>query len=282
MGLEFVLKEQGFWVVGYAGEETMVAVPEQVDGTAVVGIGAKAFLSCNSIRILELPATIEKIEDWAFCHMKQLEILRMGQVPKLGRQVFKGCNSLKKIDVCEVTRVSELIPKAMPFWPEALETLGELNRKGCSQSWLELFDRRLTEYLGQPDDKDFVPGFVGWFDDTDVDVDRKNWVEKTRTEKILLILMRGGIPGEGMPEDFGKYLLCGENLPIVEKVLCESPVSRLVSAFKVFERIGGFEKLSPAQLLQKMPEPEPEVASFLLNAGQVSGIENNFFENLEL
>ena len=82
----------------YEGTDSSVILPEKVEGKPLTVIGTKAFLSCRQAERLILPAGIERIEDWAFAHMKNLrELVLPAKDLSFGRKVFLGCRKLEQI-----------------------------------------------------------------------------------------------------------------------------------------------------------------------------------------
>lgn len=280
MEWKYVDYKDGICITEAKTEEAIVVVPEKLDGKQVVAIGAKAFLSQMTVKVLELPETVREVSDWAFCHMKQLEVLRMGNVPSFGRQVFKGCTSLAEIRVAGF-QAPRLLSKLLGVWPDVLACLKDaMENEKLADFWMTL-DQKLEDYLESPDDKDFVPGFVGWFDDSDVDVDRKNWIEKTKREKCELVFERL-VAKDAKSTYCGDYLLEEKHLESTLSALCGEKLCDHVENFRVFEALGGFEKVAPSKVLERIEHPEPEVSSFLLNLGTPGDSVDNFFSNLGL
>ena len=94
-------------IVGCKGRASVIVVPETIEynGEAkpVKYIGKKAFLGKHSLRRIELPRTIELVEDFAFAQCDKLAtvVIRRDACQGLsmfGRKVFEDCTSL--MDIC--------------------------------------------------------------------------------------------------------------------------------------------------------------------------------------
>ena len=60
----------GYRYEKYDKNNMCVVLPREIGGEPLTIVGAKAFLSCRRVEKLELPDTLERVEDWAFAHMK--------------------------------------------------------------------------------------------------------------------------------------------------------------------------------------------------------------------
>jgi hypothetical protein len=81
----------------------VLVIPEQVNyrgkSYTVTAIGERAFVGCTRIRIVELPSTVERIENSAFYGCTGLnERVRIGRkVQYIGGSAFYGCTSLPEV-----------------------------------------------------------------------------------------------------------------------------------------------------------------------------------------
>lgn len=85
----------------YVGNNTEVELPLEVDGRTVKGI-SNAFMESN-IKKVTIPAGFPRIDANAFRNCTELEeVVLEGNVNYVGGSAFKGCSSLKQINVdCE-------------------------------------------------------------------------------------------------------------------------------------------------------------------------------------
>lgn len=291
--------QMGYRYEKYNKNDICVTLPEKVSGQPVTIIGAKAFLSCRQVEQLVLPDTLEQVEDWAFAHMKGLkEILLPAKNICFGRKVFLGCDSLMKVTLTHQGLPIQGQYRGIPYFIASvfrlsLETiekgLTELERAGDAEGqwrWLAVYDEALTVYLGRPDDYDFEPAFIGWFDVEDVDDQKQGHMAEQIKKKIALAFQRLRYP-KGLSEDTGKLL--GDYL--VKKVpgqvleLMREPCSeygREVAYFKIWQQVGGFDVFSPKKLLEQLEEADPEVRGFLMECELEDKEREDFFGGLEL
>lgn len=287
----------------HSGNDTCVILPEQIDELPLTVIGAKAFLSCRTVERLELPDTLEQIEDWAFSHMKNLrELVFPPKEIQFGKKVFLGCDSLERISLRGVKDQYEGIPfflASMVKWMSEMPV--ELVLAGDPQGqweWLDTYDRALLDFLDKPDDVGFEPAFIGWFHVEDVDDQKQDYIVERRKCKIRLALQRLRYPegaSQNIQRQLGEFLLgAGENQDDTRN--CES--SRMASLFlelcrvegygqdiryfQIWQHIGGFALYSPQFLLEQLPEADPEVRGFLMNCSLSQERKDDFFEGMEL
>ena len=274
----------------YEGNDRSVVLPEKVNGKSLTVIGTKAFLSCRSIEQLVLPRTVDRIEDWAFAHMKNLkEIVLPVKDIFLGKKVFLGCRNLKSVKFSGIEGIYEGIPcflasmvTLMEGRPVGLELAGSSEGQW---KWLEEYDAALLQYLDREDIYGFEPAFIGWFNVEDVDDQQQDFVRERRKCKISLafqrLFCRAGMSRE-TEKELSTYLL--KEWELVAELFAdkEEEYGGNVSYYKIWQEIGGFEVLSPRVLLDRLPEADPEVRAFLLDCELKNDESSNFFGGLEL
>ena len=92
----------------YTGSDSVVIVPDNIDGYDVTEIGGSAFAGCTNVKEIKLPETLETIGYYAFGSCTGLESIKIpSKVKTIGREAFEYCSSLKEINL-----------------PESIETLG--------------------------------------------------------------------------------------------------------------------------------------------------------------
>lgn len=162
-------------------------------------IGAKAFLSCKHIEKLLLPSSLSKIEDWGLAHTKNLrELCLPTNDIDMGKQVFLGCDRLSIVTLQNDNDIINMLPGLNHFIATSLRFFPELSRLNFSGlnspsgqiEYLKDYDRRLIDYVYSPDDSNYVPAFIGWFDVADLDVQKAKHMEEARLNKILLVYDR--------------------------------------------------------------------------------------------
>ena len=66
-------------ITSYSGEESIITIPDNINGKKVTAIGASAFENCSILKSITIPSSITSIGEWA----------------------FSGCDSLNEINVAE-------------------------------------------------------------------------------------------------------------------------------------------------------------------------------------
>ena len=287
--------ENGYRFEKYTGNDTCVILPDRVVGKPLTTIGTKAFLSCRSVERLVLPDTLERVEDWAFAHMKNLEeIVFPVRDILFGKKVFLGCIALKRITLTGAEDQYEGIPYFLASLATMMDETAlcpELagSREG-QWTWLKEYDRLLEQFLARPDTYGFEPAFIGWFNVEDVDDQQEGYVREQKRKKAGLAFQRLLYPA-GMEEDMEAklqdYLLGKTDVEIPALILklfedSDNGYGGNVSYFKLWQKIGGFGIYSPEYLLEHLPEADPEVRAFLMESRLNMEGNNNFFDTLEL
>ena len=274
----------------YEGCDRDVTLLKEVSGKPLAVIGTKAFLSCREIERLELPETVNRIEDWAFAHMKNLQkIVLPAKDIFLGKKVFLGCHSLKRVELSGTQNLYEGIPyflasmlTLMVEVPVSFQTAGDLQGQW---NFLKDYDKALSQYLDREDTYGFEPAFIGWFNVEDVDDQQQEFIRERRKCKIDLAFQRL-LYSEGLERETEKvlseYLL--RTWELVKELFTdkEREYSRNVQYYRIWKKIGGFSVLAPQALLDEMTEAEPEVRAFLVECELNSGTAETFFAELEL
>ena len=283
----------------YNKNDTCVTLPSEMEGQPLTVIGTKAFLSCRHVEKLILPETLEQVEDWAFAHMKGLqEIFFPAKEILFGKKVFLGCDALQKVVLTfgeqpvqdQYEGIPYFLASVFRFSMDSIHSeLSNLHLAGDEEEqwqWLAQYDEALTVYLLRPDDYDFEPAFIGWFDVEDVDDQRIGYMAEQKRKKIALALKRLLYP-ESISEEtetkLGKYLVEKVPAQVLELMKdIDSEYAKDVKFFQVWQKIGGFKLYSPKFLLELLEDGDPEVRSFLLECELEEKAGEDFFENLEL
>ena len=283
----------------YTGQETEVKIPLHMEGKPLAVIGCKAFLSCKTVERLVLPATVEVVEDWAFAHMKNLtEIAMPAREIRFGKQVFLGCDSLKRVILYSVKNVGEndeiqmsedlpgldrLWASMFRFFPqESLHKPEEMVERQGQRSWLNRYDEALASYLRKPDDTGFVPAFIGWFDVEDVDDQRQGYILNCQRDKVKLVFQRltcGEMPERSLEEYF--YSIISKYPAHVEELFLQNPeYGREICYYKIWQQACNPDRSKIEELLTKLPWEEPEIRVYLMELLQDD--EGDYFSQLEL
>ncbi|MDE6730218.1 MAG: leucine-rich repeat protein [Oscillospiraceae bacterium] len=113
----FSLIDDSYYVItGYNGEDSIVEIPELMEGIPVSGIGTMAFCQNKNITDIVLPTTIKFIDDRAFTYCTNLESVSFSEgLTTIEDNAFNGCSSLVSVS-----------------FPETLNTIGSSAFRNCS------------------------------------------------------------------------------------------------------------------------------------------------------
>ena len=139
-GLEYEELEDGtVEITGYSGEDTVVVIPDEIDGRKVTSIGCKAFKECSGLTEITIPESVTSIGNWAFYVCSDLtEITIPESVTSIGCDAFSETSWLenKRLDNPLVVVNSILIDgetcKGSVVVPEGVTSIGEGAFNGCS------------------------------------------------------------------------------------------------------------------------------------------------------
>lgn len=101
-GLEFTKNTEGdaYTVTGYSGKAIEIDIPATYDDLPVTAIGDSAFKDCKTVKIINIPDSVETIGDYAFRYCSELESVNFGAESRLnsiGIYAFFGCRKLPTI-----------------------------------------------------------------------------------------------------------------------------------------------------------------------------------------
>ncbi len=287
----------------YAGSSRVVsfAVPAEEGGAVVTGIAPKAFLSCKTLRKLEIPDGVVRIGDWAFAHMQNLEELILPfSGMDCGRKVFLDCGRLRKITVRGCTAKNQGLPY---FLASAVTVMGKdallrpefAGDERSHGEWMGQYDRALADYLEAPDEEGFEPVFIGWFHVEDMDEQIPKYVEGRRKDKIRLVLQRLRYPdylGETMGERLRRYLeerMRERDVPagkggLLTDVVCDRDreYCRQVRYLKILKESGCLDREEIRLLMEGLGGTNPEMTQYLLECMEEERAGADFFGGLEL
>ena len=93
-------KEDGLYITGYTGQDTIITIPNQIEGKKVVGIADKAFAGCSTLENVTLPDTLLSIGVRAFEGCNRLKsIIIPDSVTQIRQSAFIGCSDLTSITI---------------------------------------------------------------------------------------------------------------------------------------------------------------------------------------
>lgn len=87
-------------ITNYTGNDTVVVIPDTIEGQSVVVIGDSAFANNENIKGVVIPDSVTRIERNAFCNCFDLEVFVAGDALKfIGEYAFSYCKSLKSVEL---------------------------------------------------------------------------------------------------------------------------------------------------------------------------------------
>lgn len=286
----------------YTGNEEAVTVNFAESGEAITAIAAKAFLSCKTIKRLEIAGSVTEIGDWAFAHMQNLEtlVLPRGEIT-FGKKVFLDCEKLKQVQI----REDESDNPGLPYFlasaicvlkKEELCKPQEAADKEKHKVWMETYDCELMRFLSEDDEKGFDPVFFGWFRVEDIDDQLPGFLLRKRKKKTELVLERllyhahlhtreKAVLIQYLREHISKEYLNekeGNNAhTAVYDYFCEnnSPCQTDVRYLKILKENELLTELLTEQLLENMQKPSAEVMAYLLKTKALLSQNGSFFDN---
>lgn len=104
---------EGIMITKYIGFESIVNIPEQIEGHPVTHIGKNAFEACRSIQHVTIPDTVIDIGEMAFYDCRLLESVTVSKnLDYIGSLAFAWCWRLKEIELPDtLTSIA-----SNPFW----------------------------------------------------------------------------------------------------------------------------------------------------------------------
>ena len=134
----FETAADGVIITGYAGENTELTIPVQINGIPVIAIADRAFIG-SSLQQITIADTVTQIGASAFENCRSLiSVALPGSVTAIGSRAFAGCKSLRTVSLPGqmITLESGLFEGCTYLHsvslPSALETISENAFRNCS------------------------------------------------------------------------------------------------------------------------------------------------------
>ena len=96
---QYQIKNDAAVMISYTGTDEVLRVPDELGGYPVAEIEYGAFRGCTSLKVVELPDSIETIGDEAFQYLQITKITLPKSLKIIGFGAFWGCESLKEVDL---------------------------------------------------------------------------------------------------------------------------------------------------------------------------------------
>ena len=135
---EYKVGEDGVHITKYLGNDVVVIVPSEIEGTKVTVINERAFTNCDKMVFLSIPYSVQRIENDAFAGCINLNNIAGGDlVTELGEGVYRSTRILE----AQIPEGQQEIGYAMfydcpyltsAYLPEGLKAIGEVAFAECS------------------------------------------------------------------------------------------------------------------------------------------------------
>jgi len=98
-------------ITDYAGSDTDIAIPTEIDGKPVVSIGEEAFYACTGLSSIAIPDSLTSIGAWAFYSCTGLTgIVIPDSVTSVGASAFQDCSGLTSVTIGNsITSIEESV-----------------------------------------------------------------------------------------------------------------------------------------------------------------------------
>lgn len=134
-----LLEDGSACIIGYSGSDENLCIPGEMDGHPVTAIGEDAFYKNQKLKTVELPDTVEIIEDHAFYGCKNLggDLVLPKSLKFIKHGAFGDCNFTGDLEIPEgVTTIEQNAFEDVGFTgkltlPQSLTELGELAFINC-------------------------------------------------------------------------------------------------------------------------------------------------------
>ena len=95
-----ILEDGTAEITRYSGEDSVLKIPNTLDGKTVTSIGDQAFYDCSTLTNIELPDSVTSIGDKAFASCSALTNIELpDSVTSIGDEAFAWCWSLTSIEL---------------------------------------------------------------------------------------------------------------------------------------------------------------------------------------
>ena len=265
--LAYAPYKNGIAIKRYRGIAAKIKIPEYIDGKPVIAIERKAFLSCKTIKEIELPDTIEEIGDWAFAHAEQLRTITIpNRALTRGKELFLGCVRLKEILVRTLDELNSLgLGRMLAMAVTVLHDyfLFEPLEMG-DDAWVNRWDSKLLDFIRLDDLDGFEELWTcGEEDYEGKDYDIKSYPVEKRKMKLRIVYFRLLHPYKLKPEmehELKAYLkVSSEAWDIIMEEHADS-----LEYYKLFADAGCITEENFDSLLTDLANGSAEIKAYML------------------
>lgn len=259
----------------YRGMAENITVPDIIDAMPVTGIERKAFLSCKTLKEIQLPESVEEIGDWAFAHAESLRtIILPAVVPVRGKELFLGCKRLKEIFFCKDNLEENRKLGLGRMMAMAVTVLHDYflfdPQEIGSDAWVKRWDEKLLGLVWLDDLDGFEELWTcGEEDYEGKDYDIKSYPVEKRKMKLRIVYFRLLHPyklSQMAQEELKQYLRShtkGTAEPEAWDIIIEEH-SEALAYYKIFAEAGCINNENFDALLADMAKVGAEAKAYLL------------------
>jgi hypothetical protein len=298
--LYYVIKEDRVNITSYAGEDEQVIIPEMIAGLPVRKIDKKAFMNAKRLKSVILPDSIRKLAEWSFSYCRMLTSVELPRKKiAMGHSPFLGDDRLQRIvlrsrkknpdeewlAMSEKDRDDTAVLLASLYNMKNTEHLLNCSTAGTDE-WFEGLDRRLLEFIDEPDEEGHAEMILCGEEDLEctLDVFVTNKRKKKSRAAFLRLLHSAGLT-EAVEERYKGYLLS-------HVVGCESDeawqvmkeeLGHLKEYYEYYVEIGCLNDDNFTDTIVDLGDKQAEMKAYFLRWKEANKpSEEDFFDSFEL
>ena len=238
-------------------------------------IKKKQFMGEKTLQSYVIPKGTEEIGDWAFASCKELlSVAIPTTVVRLGRNVFDGCEKLKRISWYQESEEEDdalacLMAMALRFFQTDERIL--LLRKEGQSKWLQYWDEACMNFLESADELGFKPFLAGGEEDYEDEKEKlEEYCRTKRLRKAEVLLTRLFVHENSETES--RYLsLLKENDMALE--LLQEEWNSWKQITEIYEKAGLLTQENLRKVMEQLPEDRVELKAILLKRTKQSLME---------
>lgn len=274
-------------ILGCKGHTSVINIPAEMmvngEQKTVKYICKKAFLGKQSLRRIELPRTIEQVEDFAFAQCTKLSTVVLWKDIKngmsvFGRKVFEDCTAL--LDICVGTSEKDSLSALLAAIPVRLydEHLMSDTNLG-DKNWYQKWDNKLISFILQDDEDGYTD--LALCGEEDIKSDIPEYKRDKRMQKAALCLLRlknDYMLSDSNREKFTEYILNhtkGQKSDEAFKVILRD-FGEDISYYKLLNELGGVKTEYIDEMIKDMGEHFTEAKAYLIGLKQ-ENMKEDFF-----
>ena len=298
--LYYVIKEDRVNITSYTGEDEQVIIPEMIAGLPVRKIDKKAFMNSKRLKSVILPDSIRKLAEWSFSYCRMLTSVELPRKKiAMGHSPFLGDDRLQRIvlrsrkknpdeewlAMPEKDRDDTAVLLASLYNMKNTEHLLNCSTAGTDE-WFEGLDRRLLEFIDEPDEEGHAEMILCGEEDLEctLDVFVTNKRKKKSRAAFLRLLHSAGLT-EAVEDRYKNYLLShvvGCATDEAWQVMKEE-LGHLKEYYEYYVEIGCLNDDNFTDTIVDLGDKQAEMKAYFLRWKEANKpSEEDFFDSFEL